>query len=218
MNQGLLDLPKTFSSDLGDAALARCKRGVTKSRFQGNVPTGVVGFKGISVLSAFCVRSTVYQLSCKNYGGQGAIAVAAHAFSRDTLAVLSGPKNSVSKRGKRWQRSFAVPEEGDHFTPEALSSADSTDNGGEDSVESTSDQSFFQDVSIDLKLPRRRMLVEFTCNVCEERTQRLINPEAYKRGTVFVQCAGCEAYHQLVDNLNLIQEFDFRKENGSTGQ
>ncbi|KAL3690730.1 hypothetical protein R1sor_004381 [Riccia sorocarpa] len=47
---------------------------------------------------------------------------------------------------------------------------------------------------------------------------RLINPEAYRRGTVFVQCAGCEAYHQLVDNLNLIEEFDFRKENGSSAE
>lgn len=28
------------------------------------------------------------------------------------------------------------------------------------------------------------------------------------------QCAGCEAYHQLVDNLNLIQEYDFRNEVG----
>ncbi|CAM6082287.1 unnamed protein product [Calypogeia fissa] len=44
-----------------------------------------------------------------------------------------------------------------------------------------------QDVQIDLQLPRRRLLVEFTCNVCQARTQRLINPEAYKRGTVYVQ-------------------------------
>jgi len=54
--------------------------------------------------------------------------------------------------------------------------------------------------------------VEFTCNVCNTRTQRLINPKAHKSGTVFVQCAGCEAYHQLVDNLNLVQEYDFRNE------
>eukprot|EP00246_Nothoceros_aenigmaticus_P014322 TRINITY_DN5375_c0_g1_i1.p1 TRINITY_DN5375_c0_g1~~TRINITY_DN5375_c0_g1_i1.p1 ORF type:complete len:164 (-),score=15.06 TRINITY_DN5375_c0_g1_i1:402-893(-) len=67
-------------------------------------------------------------------------------------------------------------------------------------------------VQIDLQLPRRRLLVQFKCNVCETTTQRLVNPEAYKRGTVFVQCAGCEAYHQLVDNLGLIQEYDFRKE------
>jgi hypothetical protein len=26
------------------------------------------------------------------------------------------------------------------------------------------------------------------------------------------QCAGCDVYHQLVDNLKLIEEYDFRKE------
>ncbi|KAI5084268.1 hypothetical protein GOP47_0000437 [Adiantum capillus-veneris] len=65
---------------------------------------------------------------------------------------------------------------------------------------------------IDLNLPRRRLQVTFTCDACGERSQRLINPHAYARGTVFVQCAGCEVYHKLVDNLDLIEEYDFRLE------
>ncbi|KAA8529231.1 hypothetical protein F0562_033970 [Nyssa sinensis] len=40
---------------------------------------------------------------------------------------------------------------------------------------------------VDLKLPRRSLLVHFTCNSCGERTQKLINRLAYERGTVFVQ-------------------------------
>ncbi|XP_014520367.1 DNL-type zinc finger protein isoform X2 [Vigna radiata var. radiata] len=63
--------------------------------------------------------------------------------------------------------------------------------------------------SIDLKLPRRSLLVQFTC-VCGERTKRLVNRLAYERGAVFVQCAGCRQYHKLVDNLGLITEYDFR--------
>ncbi|MCO5587025.1 hypothetical protein L7F22_040970 [Adiantum nelumboides] len=66
--------------------------------------------------------------------------------------------------------------------------------------------------NIDLNLPRRRLQVSFTCDACGERSQRIINPHAYARGTVFVQCAGCEAYHKLVDNLGLIEEYDFRLE------
>eukprot|EP00245_Coleochaete_scutata_P004551 TRINITY_DN17262_c0_g1_i1.p1 TRINITY_DN17262_c0_g1~~TRINITY_DN17262_c0_g1_i1.p1 ORF type:complete len:280 (-),score=34.46 TRINITY_DN17262_c0_g1_i1:447-1286(-) len=54
--------------------------------------------------------------------------------------------------------------------------------------------------------PRRRMRVEFTCNKCGERTLRAINPDAYKTGTVFVQCGGCMVFHKLVDNLNLFHE------------
>ncbi|XP_050947050.1 uncharacterized protein LOC103489232 isoform X2 [Cucumis melo] len=76
--------------------------------------------------------------------------------------------------------------------------------------------------AIDIKLPRRSLMVTFTCNQCSERTKRLINRLAYERGLVFVQvwssifyptlCAGCQKYHKLVDNLGLIVEYDFREE------
>ncbi|KEH29576.1 uncharacterized protein [Medicago truncatula] len=41
--------------------------------------------------------------------------------------------------------------------------------------------------SIDLNLPRRSLLVQFTCDLCGERTERLVNRLAYERGAVFVQ-------------------------------
>lgn len=69
-----------------------------------------------------------------------------------------------------------------------------------------------EEIKIDLNLPRRRLQISFTCDACGVRSQRIINPHAYARGTVFVQCAGCEVYHKLVDNLGLIEEIDFRLE------
>ncbi|XP_058753500.1 uncharacterized protein LOC131626677 [Vicia villosa] len=60
--------------------------------------------------------------------------------------------------------------------------------------------------SLFTKSPRRRMLIAFTCTICSQRTTRAINPHAYNDGTVFVQCCGCNAYHKLVDHLNLFQE------------
>ncbi|XP_061353962.1 mitochondrial protein import protein ZIM17 [Gastrolobium bilobum] len=65
--------------------------------------------------------------------------------------------------------------------------------------------------SIDLCLPRRSLLVQFTCNLCGERTKRLVNRLAYERGAIFVQCAGCLRHHKLVDNLGLVTEHDFRE-------
>ncbi|XP_034912574.1 uncharacterized protein [Populus alba] len=44
-----------------------------------------------------------------------------------------------------------------------------------------------ESATIDIKLPRRSLLVQFTCNECGERSQRLINRLAYERGLVFVQ-------------------------------
>ncbi|KAK3222676.1 hypothetical protein Dsin_009701 [Dipteronia sinensis] len=69
-----------------------------------------------------------------------------------------------------------------------------------------------KDATFELKLPRRSLLVQFTCNDCGERTQRLINRLAYERGLVYVQCAGCLKHHKLVDNLGLVVEFDLREE------
>ncbi|CAI9278670.1 unnamed protein product [Lactuca saligna] len=66
--------------------------------------------------------------------------------------------------------------------------------------------------TIDLKLPRRSLLLHFTCNSCGVRSQKLINRLAYEKGTVFVQCTGCLQYHKLVDNLNLVVEYDLREE------
>ncbi|XP_019072096.1 uncharacterized protein LOC100250970 isoform X2 [Vitis vinifera] len=43
------------------------------------------------------------------------------------------------------------------------------------------------EASIDIKLPRRSLIVQFTCDACGERTERLINRLAFERGTVFVQ-------------------------------
>ncbi|KAI8539249.1 hypothetical protein RHMOL_Rhmol09G0167300 [Rhododendron molle] len=71
-----------------------------------------------------------------------------------------------------------------------------------------------KEATIDLKLPRRSLLLHFTCNACGERSKKLINRVAYERGTVFVQCAGCQQHHKLIDNLGLVVEYDFREESG----
>ena len=56
--------------------------------------------------------------------------------------------------------------------------------------------------------PRRTMAVQFTCNRCQTRTERRINPKAYTNGTIFVRCSGCSVHHKLIDNLNLYYEGD----------
>nr|XP_018630067.1 uncharacterized protein C24H6.02c isoform X2 [Nicotiana tomentosiformis] len=69
-----------------------------------------------------------------------------------------------------------------------------------------------KEAAINLKLPRRSLLVTFTCNACGVRSQRFINRLAYERGTVFIQCSGCSQYHKFVDNLGLVVEYNFKDE------
>ena len=41
---------------------------------------------------------------------------------------------------------------------------------------------------------------------------RDVNPHALAKGTIFVQCGHCEKFHQLVDNLELIEEYNLKEE------
>lgn len=94
-------------------------------------------------------------------------------------------------------------------SPREASDGDAS-NGGDAPSSSPSASS-----SASIQLPgfRRRQVVQFTCNKCGARTSRVVNPEALARGTVFVQCGGCEVWHKLADNLELWgDETDFRAE------
>ncbi|KAL2904920.1 Polyphenol oxidase chloroplastic [Bienertia sinuspersici] len=88
--------------------------------------------------------------------------------------------------------------------------------------------------SLNIQLPRRSLLVQFTCDACGEKTKRLINRLAYERGTVFIQGRinirynvsqlrlllvskipmlwRCLQHHKLVDNLGLVVEYDLRND------
>ncbi|KAL6505690.1 hypothetical protein OROHE_023069 [Orobanche hederae] len=78
--------------------------------------------------------------------------------------------------------------------------------------QSSFSKNYPQEAAIDLKLPRRSLLVTFTCDACGARSQRLINRVAYERGLVYVQCSGCSQYHKLVDNLGLVVEYKLQEE------
>eukprot|EP00210_Caulerpa_lentillifera_P008451 g8063.t1 len=62
------------------------------------------------------------------------------------------------------------------------------------------------------RIARRTLLVSFKCNVCETRTERLVNPIAWNKGAVFLQCKNCEKWHTVKDNLNLIEEIRYKDE------
>ena len=68
-------------------------------------------------------------------------------------------------------------------------------------------------VSIDLKslqgASRRSMLVGFTCDACGGRTERLVNPLAWAKGMVIVQCEQCNVWHKIADANNMVEEYRF---------
>lgn len=63
--------------------------------------------------------------------------------------------------------------------------------------------------SVALPRTRRSRMVAFTCNKCDARTERRVNPRAWERGTVFLQCGGCGEWHKVRDELALVDEVVF---------
>ncbi|PWA50924.1 Mitochondrial import protein TIM15 [Artemisia annua] len=131
--------------------------------------------------------------------------------------VLQTPNNfiklNLTSKFPRLGISYAKTKGSKHVSPVLVSCLVNDDlkdyaepEGSSGSVESTNG------ATIDLKLPRRSLQVHFTCDACGVRSQRLINRLAYEKGLVYVQCSGCSQYHKLVDNLNLMVEYDFREE------
>lgn len=45
-----------------------------------------------------------------------------------------------------------------------------------------------------------------SCVVVGQRTERLVNPLAWEKGLVYLQCSQCNVWHQMKDNQSLVEE------------
>ncbi|KAJ3111812.1 hypothetical protein HDU96_005324 [Phlyctochytrium bullatum] len=46
-----------------------------------------------------------------------------------------------------------------------------------------------------------RLLIGFTCKVCNTRSHKTMTKQAYERGVVIIQCDGCKNRHLIADHL-----------------
>ena len=51
------------------------------------------------------------------------------------------------------------------------------------------------------KVNSEKMQIVFTCNVCQERSSRIISKQAYTQGVIIIRCYGCNNNHLIADNL-----------------
>ncbi|XP_021645472.1 uncharacterized protein LOC110639020 isoform X2 [Hevea brasiliensis] len=110
----------------------------------------------------------INSLSCTNFFKPISSSNSYPSFSLPRQKT-SRSKLALSKRAYRLVEVAALVDDNSETYPEAEPSYSNTD------------------ATIDIELPRRSLLVQFTCNECGERTQRLINRLAYERGLVYVQ-------------------------------
>ncbi|KAI5958133.1 DNLZ [Candida margitis] len=53
------------------------------------------------------------------------------------------------------------------------------------------------------------LLIEFTCNVCDNRSSHNMSKQAYEHGTVLIQCPECKSRHLIADHLGFIRDEKF---------
>ncbi|KAI7816279.1 DNL zinc finger-domain-containing protein, partial [Gamsiella multidivaricata] len=68
-----------------------------------------------------------------------------------------------------------------------------------------------------------RMLIGFTCTVCNNRSHKTMSKHAYNHGVVLMQCDHCKNRHLIADHLGWFKNGgvtveDLVKERGETVQ
>ncbi|KAI8817645.1 DNL zinc finger-domain-containing protein, partial [Fimicolochytrium jonesii] len=46
-----------------------------------------------------------------------------------------------------------------------------------------------------------RMIIGFTCKVCDHRQHKYMSKKAYTEGVVIIRCDGCDKLHLMADHL-----------------
>lgn len=52
----------------------------------------------------------------------------------------------------------------------------------------------------------KRLLLGFTCKICNQRTHRTMSHHAYNKGIVLIECSGCQSRHLIADHLGWFKD------------
>eukprot|EP00465_Bigelowiella_longifila_P012216 CAMPEP_0185264038 /NCGR_PEP_ID=MMETSP1359-20130426/17055_1 /TAXON_ID=552665 /ORGANISM="Bigelowiella longifila, Strain CCMP242" /LENGTH=176 /DNA_ID=CAMNT_0027851999 /DNA_START=371 /DNA_END=900 /DNA_ORIENTATION=+ len=86
------------------------------------------------------------------------------------------------------------------FTTNSIRDFATTSSSKEGNVSSSQDDNVLQALGTGAR-SNERMMIAFTCNVCETRSARMFSKKSYEEGVVIITCPECKSNHLIADRL-----------------
>jgi hypothetical protein len=108
----------------------------------------------------------------------------------------------------------------------ALTTAANSTKPAENQQQLTNDLKELQKLTLSKEFHQSpKMLISFTCKVCQQRSHKSFSKQSYEKGVVIIKCDGCSNNHLIADNLGFTDSMkkmgklsDFLQEQISTNK